>query len=423
MSIFISYRRGVSKHLARLIYNELRARGHDVFLDVSAIDSGEFDRIILDQIAAREHFLLVLSPGSLERCNTPDDWLRLEIEEAFRLKRNIVPIFDEGFRIEAEKDFLPKPIGDLIARLNAPPYSHYYFDAFIETICSRFLKQPSYSTDISATNAGSADLDNHPVVTEPAVSPHLHYPTVHETLGSPFDWIDIPEGNTSLTPGGYLIEETVFDVPAFSIAKYPVTNAHFAKFIEAGGYTQFQWWTSTAWQVKEKERWTEPRYWKDSQWNKPDYPVVAISWFEALAFCLWLRDVTGEYIMLPTEQQWQRAAQGATDAIYPWGNQFEPTKCNYNGSGTTPVDFYEGKGDSPFGVVDMSGNVWEWCLTGFDSGFQDYDSSSRHRVLRGGSWVSRKENHLRVDHRFGNPPNFWNFDRGFRITRIKNNLS
>jgi hypothetical protein len=83
MSIFISYRRSVSKHLARLIFQELRARGHDVFLDVSTIDSGAFDRIILNQIAARPHFLLILSPGALERCANEDDWLRREIEEAF----------------------------------------------------------------------------------------------------------------------------------------------------------------------------------------------------------------------------------------------------------------------------------------------------------------------------------------------------
>src|SRR5690348_6677526 len=108
--IFISYRRSTSKHLARSIFQALQQRGHDVFLDVNSIDSGAFDGIILNQIAARPHFLLVLSTGALERCANEGDWLRKEIEEAFRLNRNIVPIFDEGFDMSREKDYLPEPI-------------------------------------------------------------------------------------------------------------------------------------------------------------------------------------------------------------------------------------------------------------------------------------------------------------------------
>jgi hypothetical protein len=107
---------------------------------VTTIDNGAFDTIILNQIAARPHFLLVLSRGSLERCAIENDWLRLEIEEAFRLKRNIVPLYDEGFVIEQEIRYLPEPLASNLARLNAPPYSHYYFDAFLDTISERFLK-------------------------------------------------------------------------------------------------------------------------------------------------------------------------------------------------------------------------------------------------------------------------------------------
>src|SRR5690606_1026581 len=117
------------------------------------IDSGAFDQIILNQIAARPHFLLVLSPGALERCVHQGDWLRREIEEAFRLRRNIVPIYDEDFNIEAEKGYLPEPLRSELPRLNAPPYSHYYFDAFIETITNRFLKQPIYDVPITPTPA------------------------------------------------------------------------------------------------------------------------------------------------------------------------------------------------------------------------------------------------------------------------------
>ena len=140
MSVFISYRRSASQYLARSVFQGLQARGFDVFLDVTAIDNGAFDSIILNQIAALPHFLLVLSPGSLERCAVEGDWLRLEIEEAFHLKRNIVPLYDEGFNIDEERRFLPEPLATNLARLNAPPYSHYYFDAFLDTISDRFLK-------------------------------------------------------------------------------------------------------------------------------------------------------------------------------------------------------------------------------------------------------------------------------------------
>ena len=66
--------------------------------------------------------------------------------------------------------------------------------------------------------------------------------------------------------------------------------------------------------------WSEPRFWNDSQWNGAQHPVVGVSWYEAVAFCLWLSDVTGERIMLPTEDQWQYAAQGDDGRTYPWGN-------------------------------------------------------------------------------------------------------
>jgi formylglycine-generating enzyme required for sulfatase activity len=447
MSIFISYRRSVSKHLARLIFQELRARGHDVFLDVSTIDSGAFDRIILNQIAARPHFLLILSPGALERCGNEGDWLRREIEEAFRLKRNIVPIFDEGFNIEQEKQFLPEPIRSELPRLNAPPYSHYYFDAFMDTICNRFLKQPVYDVPVVPTptaehaevqrriaHAASSNVD----ASSPPVKPTPKRLTSLDILLKPFSWIDIPAGKVTLKTekgwtANYIPEgkTQTFDVPAFTIAKYPLTNAQFAPFIGAGGYTQDRWWTKAGiaarqqgiewdWMVTDQP-WTAPRLWQDSKWNGPDYPVVGVSWFEAVAFCLWLSEATGERIMLPTEQQWQRAAQGNTGRAYPWGDKFDSARCNsgvgidWLKSSTSPVAKYEGKGDSPFGVVDMSGNVWEWCLTDYDSGTQDIDIDASKRVLRGGAWNDDDVLDVRADYRFWSSPVDLDGSGGFRL--------
>ncbi|MBK8026843.1 MAG: SUMF1/EgtB/PvdO family nonheme iron enzyme [Chloroflexi bacterium] len=127
------------------------------------------------------------------------------------------------------------------------------------------------------------------------------------------------------------------DVPAFAIAKYPVTNAQYRLFVTAGGYAERRWWTEAGWEAKAKgwkwdgsqwvetnQPWAEPRYWNDpnwksAAWNGDDYPVTGVSWYEATAYCAWLSAETGESIGLPGEQQWQRAAQGSDGRAYPWG--------------------------------------------------------------------------------------------------------
>ena len=94
--VFISYRR-IDFWTALAVYQSLRIEGYDPFIDYQNIRSGDFEKIIIDNIKARAHFLVVLSPSALERCKNPDDWLRREIETAFDEKRNIVPLVMEGF--------------------------------------------------------------------------------------------------------------------------------------------------------------------------------------------------------------------------------------------------------------------------------------------------------------------------------------
>jgi len=224
-----------------------------------------------------------------------------------------------------------------------------------------------------------------------------------ELLPPPFGWVAIPKGNVTVQAissheggnGSYIPAgaSRTFEVAPFEIAKYPITNAQFAKFVEAHGYDQPRWWTDEGWGEKVKNRWEEPRFWFDPKWNKSDYPVVGVSWYEAVAFCCWLNEVTGETISLPTEQQWQRAAQGDTNWRYAWGPDFDPTRCNWNmdingrgSTGTTPVTKYEVLGDSPFGATDMNGNVWEYCLTGWFTGNNGL-TGDEIRIARGGGWM------------------------------------
>lgn len=273
---------------------------------------------------------------------------------------------------------------------------------------------------------------------KPAASVGVKRRTILGILPPPFAWIEIPAGKVTLGTSytsGYITKPTEFNVPAFAIAKYPITNAQFAKFIEAGGYKQKKWWTDEGWEACEQgwayvdgkwkptgKPWTEPRYWQDKKWNGAEYPVVGVSWYESIAFCLWLSEVASDKITLPTEQQWQRAAQGDTNSAYPWGDLFDAKRCNssvgqdWRKNSTSPVIHYEGKGDSLFGVVDMSGNVWEWCLTEYESGSIEVNRTNA-RVLRGGSWYSNYEDGLRADYRSRYFPDYRIYLNGFRLVR------
>jgi len=157
-SIFISYRRSTSKYLARLIYNALSQHEYDVFFDVSTLDNGQFDTVILNQIAARPHFIVILSPGAFVRCVNPDgtdnqqDWLRIEIERAMDLKRNIVPIIEEGFSFETERAYLTGKLSEL-PRYNAVKLVHEYFDPAMQMLQTRFLKARVENIAITPTPA------------------------------------------------------------------------------------------------------------------------------------------------------------------------------------------------------------------------------------------------------------------------------
>lgn len=238
-----------------------------------------------------------------------------------------------------------------------------------------------------------------------------------DTVYNLFAWVDIPG-------------------KGYSIAKYPLTNAQYALFVEAGGYDQRQWWTDAGWEAKQQGvaldwskgegvatniPWTEPRDWHDSRFNGADYPVVGVTWYEAVAFCRWLSETTGETITLPTEDQWQYAAQGDDGRVYPWSNEWDCSRCNNSvkpchSEGTTPVQQYEGKGDSPFGVVDMAGNVWEWCLTDYDNKTNDVNGDAS-RVIKGGGWFYFSTADCRCNFRYWDMPfGCYNF-RGFRLAR------
>jgi len=156
-TVFISYRRSNSAFIARAVFQDLRANGFDVFMDVESIDAGAFSNIILNQIAARAHFVLILAPGTLDRCSEPGDWLRREIEKAIKLERNIVPLLFSGFSFSTAA---PSLTGDLaqLSQLNALNVPHDFFEEAMARLRNRFLKQPVFGVVHPAPAADLAEV-------------------------------------------------------------------------------------------------------------------------------------------------------------------------------------------------------------------------------------------------------------------------
>ncbi len=153
-TVFISYRRDVSSFIARAVFQDLR-HGYDVFMDVESIDSGTFDTIILNQIEAREHFIVLLTPGTEKRLAEPDDWFRREIEHAIKLERNIVPILANNFTFKDAKPYLKNKLKEL-PRYSGITLYHEYFDDAMVKLRDRFLKKP---VNVSVTATRPGDLE------------------------------------------------------------------------------------------------------------------------------------------------------------------------------------------------------------------------------------------------------------------------
>ena len=273
-------------------------------------------------------------------------------------------------------------------------------------------------------------------------------------------WCPVPAGPFMMGEKG---ERHSVKLSSYLISRYPVTNAQFAAFVKDGGYTK-KWrrcWTEAGW------------HWKGNQtklatfggvFDLPNHPVVGVTWYEAVAFCRWLGEkwavattvpeaeqsgqwavlVGGEIkglqalenaqfellgrairqsssvLRLPTEAEWEKAARGTDERAYPWGDKFDAAKCNMDDTGigaTSAVGIFS-SGASPYGLLDMAGNVWEWTSSlykGFpyraSDGREDV-SASGNRVLRGGAWCDPSV-YARSAYRAGPPPDrryvYWGF--------------
>ena len=193
------------------------------------------------------------------------------------------------------------------------------------------------------------------------------------------EFVHVPEGE-------FLYGEKKLRVrlEEFWIMKCPVTVREYRRFCKA-----------TNREMPETPEWG----WIDN------HPMVNVSWYNASAFATWAGGT------LPMEQQWEKAARGTDGRKYPWGNTFNAAKCvcsvGIRRSSTAPVGSCPA-GASPYGCLDMAGNVWEWCEDRYDS---DYD----FRVLRGGSWNRKFTIYFRASYRNWSGPGSASYFRGFRV--------
>jgi formylglycine-generating enzyme required for sulfatase activity len=198
-------------------------------------------------------------------------------------------------------------------------------------------------------------------------------------------------------------------VDEFEMAVVQVRNRDFAVFLRAREHPA-------------------PPHWNDSDFNHPDQPVVAVSWFEATQYCDWLSAMTGHRYRLPTEAEWERAARGGREGnLYPWGDEPPQSWPEYQQRwagdvrGPLPV----GRGSpNPYGLFDVSENVHEWCADWFSREYYSHSpernpagpKSGQRRGSRGGSW----RHHVKVSRcaaRSSIPPAFQYADYGFRLVR------
>jgi formylglycine-generating enzyme len=220
------------------------------------------------------------------------------------------------------------------------------------------------------------------------------------------EMIIIPEGDFLMgCETGAANERPVHrvSVDSFAIGRYAVTNRLYCIFLE------------------EAQRQAPPGG-HDARFNHPDQPVTSVSWFDATAYCEWLREFTGKPFRLPTEAEWEYAARGGLIAKqYTWGDDPPQSQVRYGESWRTGPERIGLRPPNAFGLYDISENVHEWCADWYDAEYYSVSpprnprgpTAGARRVSRGGSWRHQIKI-ARVAARSSISPAYQYSDYGFR---------
>ena len=366
-TVFISYSHADSKFVNDLA-EKLKASGIDVWIDKWKIKVGDSITGKINEGIGESDFLIVV----LSRTSVESKWVQEEINSA--LVRNI----------EQDKHAFILPV--LKEDCEIPP----------------ILQHRRYANFKDDAEQGFQELID---VISPykSVKPEMiRIPAGEFLMGSD------PKTDEGATINEY--PQHIVYVSEYSISKYPITDVQYKSFLEATGHAP-------------------PKDLLDHLYLKYEgHPVVNVSWYDAAVYCQWLTEISGKRYRLPTEAEWEKAARGTDSRIYPWGNDWDITKCNSAKSDigeTTPVGLYSPQGDSTYGCSDMAGNVWEWCSSlrkpypyKNDDGREDLTEAGR-RILRGGAYrlipYLDCPHDMRCAYRFRNDPVIWDNNIVFRV--------
>ena len=199
---------------------------------------------------------------------------------------------------------------------------------------------------------------------------------------------------------------------SYYIGKHEVTNSEYEAFLLGKGYRKKEFWSDEGWNYIQKHKILVPVLWNLDGFGNPNQPVVGVSYYEAEAYARWLS------MRLPTEAEWQKAAQGTEKRNFPWGNTFSSAMPYHALTRPFSIGQYPELA-SPYGIQEMAGNVWEWVQDWDNAAYYD-DSPKQHpnsgaeRVLKGGSWASNRRQ-MECNYRYPQPPWWRGLDVGFRL--------
>jgi len=236
--------------------------------------------------------------------------------------------------------------------------------------------------------------------------------------------IRVPSGYLQLGSRFHFREQprrTVY-VPEFNITQTPVTVVQYAAFLNSGAVKRERWWSREGWAWLQgdlcgwgREKRMQPEAW-EIQSQYPYHPIKGITWFEAQAYCAWVSEERKSVVRLPTEAEWEFAARAYDGRPFPWGDYFDSTLANTFEAGKyNTIDVTSTPGDiSPFGVMDMAGNVQEWTSSDYDPLSDEIYSDRELKIARGGSFDDTAFG-SRTSYRRAYPPAYFYPFLGFRL--------